>query len=131
MAFVNKARKHIKLPPLPIRHDEHPSSVASVNNVSSSNAMYSSQPAQPIMAAPALPVAAVLGMSTYPVASVCPTNDSSILGGGDSDISRDSNDSVSMHIPFFLPHLVWKCAIESHDPSPVPAIAMYQLILSS
>jgi hypothetical protein len=72
-----------------------------------------------------------LDMSAYPVASVCSTNKSLILGGGDSNLSWDSNDLVSMHIPFFLPHLVWKCAIESRNPSPVLAIAMYQLILSS
>jgi hypothetical protein len=129
MAFVNEARKRIKLPPLPIPRDEHSSSIAAVNNMpSSSNFMYSAQPAQPTMAPPALPVAAVLGMSAYPIVSVCPPNDLSILGGGDSDLSRDSNDSVSTRIPFCLPHLVWECTIDSHDPSSISRIPIEALI---
>lgn len=55
-------------------------------------------------------------MSSYPVAAMYPPNESSILGGGDSDLSHNSNDSVSTHIPFFKPHLVWECAADSlHD----------------
>jgi hypothetical protein len=115
MATMNEAHKRAKLPPLPIPRDEHALSVNMVN-ISGSH-MYNSAPPQPSTAPPALPVAAVLGMSTYPIASVCPPNDSSILGGGDSDLSCDSNDLVSTHVPFFLPHLVWDCAVKSLDPS--------------
>jgi hypothetical protein len=64
-----------------------------------------------------LPVAAVLGMSPYPMAAVCLPNESSILGGGDSDLSRDSNDLVSNNVPFVLPHLLWHCAVDSLDPT--------------
>jgi hypothetical protein len=39
MAFMNEARKHIKLPPLPVPCYKHPLSVASVNNMSFSNVM--------------------------------------------------------------------------------------------
>ena len=57
MASVNEARKCIKLAPLPISCDEHSSTIASV----------SSQPTQLMMAPPALPIMAVLGMSAYPL----------------------------------------------------------------
>jgi hypothetical protein len=129
MVFVNEARKHIKLPALPIPHDEQSSSVASVANMSSSsNAFFSSAPAQPMAPPGSLPIAAMMGMSAYPVASVCPPNRSSILGGRDGNLSCDSNDSVSTHIPFFLPHLMWNCAIESRDPSCISRIPVATLI---
>lgn len=120
MASINEARKHIKLP---VPHDEHPASVASIANMP-----LSSQPVQPLMAPPALPIAAVLGMSSYPITSVGPPNDLSILDGGDSDLSHDSNDSVSSCIPYFLPHLVWKCAIESCNLSSITCIPVEALI---
>jgi hypothetical protein len=126
MATVNEACKCVKLPSLPIPHDEHALSVNTIN-VSGSH-MYNSAPPQPSTAPPSLPVAAVLGMSTYPIASVCPPNDSSILGGGDSDLSHDSNDSVSTRVLFFLPHLVWDCAIESLDPSCLSRVPVSALI---
>jgi hypothetical protein len=129
MVSVNEARKCIKLPALPIPRDEQLSSVASVANMSSSSStFFSPAPAQPMAAPGTMPVAAMMGMSAYPVASVCPPNKSSILGGSDGDLSHDSNDSVSNRIPFFLPHLVWNCAIESHDPSCISRIPIAALI---
>lgn len=112
MITVNDACKHIKLPPLPVPHNELTTSVGAVNMTSASNT-YNSAPPQSSAAPPALPVAVVLGMSTYPIASVYPPNESLILGGGNSDLSHNSNDSVSTHIPFLSPHLVWKCAVDS------------------
>ncbi|KAF8226275.1 hypothetical protein L208DRAFT_1302571, partial [Tricholoma matsutake] len=56
-------------------------------------------------------------MSTYPVASIYPPNESLILSGGDSDLSHDSNNLVSLHVPFLSPYLVWKCAVDSHNVS--------------
>lgn len=95
--------------------------------MASSNNVYNATP-QSTAAPPALPVASVLGMSSYLVASIYPLNKSSILGGGDSDLSRDSNDSVSSHIPFFILHLIWECAVESHDPSTLSWFQLSTLI---
>ena len=129
MSSVNEARKCIKLPPLLIPCKEQSSSIASINNMSTSSSMlYSLTPAQLMMPPPPLPIAAMMGMSAYPVALVCPPNKSSILGGGNSDLSHDSNHSVSTCIPFFLPHLVWKCMIESHDASCISRVPVTTLI---
>jgi hypothetical protein len=102
--------------------------VGAVLNMSSSNNNYTSTPVQPSTAAPPLPIAAVLGMLSYPIASIYPPNESSILGGDDSDLSRDYNNSVSTHVPFFLPHLLWECAVDSHDPSCLSCIPVSALI---
>jgi hypothetical protein len=66
MAMVNEARKWIKLPNLPVPRDEVAMPVGAVSNMPSSNNSYMSAPAQPSTAAPPLPIAAVLGMSSYP-----------------------------------------------------------------
>jgi hypothetical protein len=128
MAMVNEVRKQIKLPNLPVPRDELALPIGAVSNMPSLNNSYTSAPAQPSTAPPPLPIAAVLGMSSYPIASIYPPNKSSVLGGGDSDLSRDSNDSVSTHVPFFLPHLVWECAVDSHDPSCLSRIPVSALI---
>ncbi|KAF8231833.1 hypothetical protein L208DRAFT_1275149 [Tricholoma matsutake] len=113
MMTVNDACKHIKLPALPVPRDEQTTTVNTVNMGSTSNA-YNSAPPQPNTVPPALPVAAVLGIS--------------ILGGGDSDLSCDSNDSVSTHVPFLSPHLVWECAVDSRDVSVPSRIDVSALI---
>lgn len=113
MSSVNEACKCIKLPALLIPADQTSISIAAVSNSSLS---YSTAP-QPSVTPPPLPITTVLGMSPYPMAAVCLPNKSSILGGSDSDLSQDSNDSVSNNIPFILPHLFWHCAIDSLDPT--------------
>jgi hypothetical protein len=80
MATVNKAQKCIKLPSLPIPRDEFTMPISAVSNMTST-------PTQPLIAPPPLPIAAVLGMLSYPIMSVYPPNESSVLGGGDSDLS--------------------------------------------
>jgi hypothetical protein len=35
---------------------------------------------------------------------------------------------VSTHVPFFLPHLLWECAVDSHDPSCLSRIPVSALI---
>jgi hypothetical protein len=67
-------------------------------------------------------------MSTYPFTSVYLANESSVLTAGDSDLSHDSNDSVRTRIPFLLPHLVWECAIDSHDVSSLSHVPISALI---
>lgn len=109
MATINEGHRRIKLPTLPIPSDESSIAVAAISNSSFS---YSNAP-QPSQCPPPLPIAAVLGMSPYLMASVCPPNECSILGGGDSDLSRDSNDLVSNSVPFVLPHLLWHCSADS------------------
>jgi hypothetical protein len=119
MMSVNDARKRIKLPALPVPREEMTTSMGAVSN---------HFPVQPTTAPPPLPVASVLGMSSYPITSIYPPNNSSILAAGDSDLSQDSNDSVRTHVPFLLPHLIWKCAIESHDVSSLSRIPVSALI---
>jgi hypothetical protein len=84
MSTVNDARKRIKLPSLPVPRDKVVTSINAISNAAP----------QPSSAPPPLPVASVLGMSTYPFTSVYLANESSVLTAGDSDLSRDSNDSV-------------------------------------
>jgi hypothetical protein len=119
MTTVNDARKRIKLPALPIPREELVTTVGAVTN---------KFPTQPTSAPPPLPVASVLGMLSYPITSIYPPNDSSVLAAGDSDLSRDSNNSVRAHVPFLLPHLVWDCAIDSHDTSSLSRIHVSALI---
>jgi hypothetical protein len=79
MAIINKARKRIKLPSLPVPRDKFAMPVSTVSNMTST-------PAQPLTAPPPLPIATVLGMLSYPIMSIYPPNESSVLGGGDSDL---------------------------------------------
>ena len=73
-------------------------------------------PLHPVTAPPILPMAAVMGMMAYPVASVsAPMNEHDVLMGSDGDLSCNSNNSVSNAILFCIPHLVWHCAID--DPA--------------
>ena len=104
MATVNKACKCIKLPTLPIPQDKMTMYMNAMSNLSSSSNIYAPAPAQPSVAPPALPITTMHGMSAYPIASVCLPNKSSILDGGESNLSHDSNVLVSTHVPFFLPH---------------------------
>lgn len=79
-------------------------------------------PAASTSAAAAAPVAAIMGSMSYNSSAVMPPiNDSSILGDGGSDSSRDLDDSVSHHTivtppptraPFVSSHLVWRCALD-------------------
>jgi hypothetical protein len=119
MVTVNDARKRIKLPALPVPREEMGMSINSISG---------SFPPQPSTVPPPLPVASVLGMSSYPITSVYPPNDNSVLAAGDSDLSCDSNDSVRTHIPFILPHLLWECAVDSHDPSSLSRVPVSALI---
>jgi len=123
IASINEVRKQIKLLPLPVPQEEHASSIAAIANMATS-----SQQMHTNTHLPMLPTAAMLRMSAYPVVAVCPPNESSILSGGDSNLSCNSNSLVSKHIPFFLPHLIWNCAIESHDPSSISCIPVEALI---
>jgi hypothetical protein len=118
MLTVNDARKRIKLPSLPVPRDEGVTTVNTISNTAP----------QPSTAPPPLPVASVLGISTYPFTSVYPPNESSVLTAGDSNLSCDFNDLVRTHIPFVLPHLVWECAIDSHDVSSLSCIPVSALI---
>jgi hypothetical protein len=80
MNAVNHARQCLGLAALPIPNDEPSNPVASI--------VLLMAPA-PTTAPPPLPVAAVLGMTTYPVASIGqPTNEHSILFGNNGDLSR-------------------------------------------
>jgi hypothetical protein len=115
MATINEAQKHIKLPSLPIPRDEFAMPISAVSNMTFT-------PTQPLTAPLPLPIAAVLGMLSYPIMSIYPPNESLVLDGGDSDLSQDSNDLVSMPISFFLPHLIWECAVDSHDPSSLSCV---------
>ena len=99
-------------PPYPIPSDESSVFIAAISNT---NFSYSNTP-QPSQCPPPLPVTAILGMSPYLMASICPPNESSILGGGDSDLLWDSTDSVSTNVPFVFPHLPWLCSIDSLAP---------------
>ncbi|KAF8234091.1 hypothetical protein L208DRAFT_1128180, partial [Tricholoma matsutake] len=85
MPTVNEACKWIKLPAFPIPRAEQGTTVGAV---SLSNNVYNTMLPQPNTIPPALPI-----MS-------------------DSDLSHDSNDLVSMHIPFFKPHLLWECTVD-------------------
>jgi hypothetical protein len=95
--------------------------VGAVSNITST-------PIQPLTASSPLPIAAVLEMSSHPIVSIYPSNESSVLDEGDSDLSQDSNDLVSTPIPFFLPYLVWECAVDSHDPSSLSCVSVSALI---
>jgi len=57
------------------------------------------------------------GSGILPIAAIMPpTNDSAVLEGDSSDLSKDSDDSVSTHsVPFSIPHYRWKCAIDGAD----------------
>jgi hypothetical protein len=54
------------------------------------------------------------GLGNLPVATIMPpTNDHAILEGDSSDLSKDSDDSVSDHsVPLSIPHYFWKCAVD-------------------
>ena len=54
------------------------------------------------------------GLGNLPVAAIMPpTNDHAILEGDSSDLSKDSDDSVSDHsVPLSIPHYCWKCAVD-------------------
>jgi hypothetical protein len=121
MTMVNDAHKRIKLPALPVPREEVVTTVGAVSNIAGF-------PPQPAGAPPPLPIASVLGMSSYPITSVYPPNDSSVLAASDSDLSRDSNDSVRTHVPFLLPHLLWECAVDSHNISSLSHVPVSALI---
>lgn len=107
MNTVNVARTRLGLVPLPVPSDKISLPVASISTMI---------PPAPSTILPVLPVAAVMGMTAYPVASIGhPNNTHNMLMDGVRDLSRDSNDSVSNYVPFCVPHLVWHCAID--DPS--------------
>jgi hypothetical protein len=67
------------------------------------------------------PVASVAessrGSGILPIAVIMPpTNDNAVLEGDSSDLSKDSDDSVSGHsVPFSIPHYRWKCAVDGTD----------------
>jgi hypothetical protein len=106
---------------LPIPRDEVITTVGAVSNIGNFAP-------QPSTAPPPLPVASILGMSAYPITSIYLPNNTSVLAAGDSNLSRDSNDLVRMHVPFLLPHLVWECAVDSHDVSSLSRVSISALI---
>ena len=67
------------------------------------------------------PVASVAdsshGSGILPIVAIMPpTNDSVVLEGNSSDLSKDSHDSVSARsVPFLIPHYHWRCAIDGAD----------------
>jgi len=67
------------------------------------------------------PVASVAessrGSGILPITAIMPpTNDNAVLEGDSSDLSKDSDDSVSGHsVPFSIPHYRWKCAVDGAD----------------
>jgi len=67
------------------------------------------------------PVASVTdsshGSGILPIVAIMPpTNDSVVLEGNSSDLSKDSHDSVSARsVPFSIPHYHWRCAIDGAD----------------
>jgi hypothetical protein len=67
------------------------------------------------------PVASVTdssrGSGILPIMTIMPpTNDSAVLEGNSSDLSKDSDDSMSAHsVPFSIPHYHWRCAINGVD----------------
>jgi hypothetical protein len=73
-------------------------------------------PVEPVVAIPA------------PVAAIMPPNASSVLGGEEADLSKDSNDSISTvpDIPFSLPHMQWPCALD--DPGSIDCLVLTGLI---
>jgi len=47
-------------------------------------------------------------------AIMLPTNDSAVLEGDSSDLSKDLDDSVSPRsVPFSFPHYCWRCAVDN------------------
>jgi hypothetical protein len=108
MMTVNNACKCIKLLALPVPRDEVVTTVGAISNMMN-------LPPQPTTAPPPLPIASVLGMLSYPITAIYPPNNSLVLVAGNSDLSQDSNDSVRAHVSFLLPHLLWECAVDSHD----------------
>jgi len=43
-----------------------------------------------------------------------PMNDSAVLKGDNSDLSKDSDDSMSMcSVPLSILHYCWKCAVDN------------------
>jgi hypothetical protein len=54
------------------------------------------------------------GSGNLPVATIMPLmNDSAVLEGDSSDLSKDSDDSMSTClVPLLVPHYHWKCAID-------------------
>lgn len=102
MPTINNAHQHLGLTALPIPNDELPLSVASVASFT---------PPPPNMPPPPLLIAAVMGMTAYPITSVShPTNEYNILMGDSGDLPCKSNDLASNHVPFCILHLVWHCA---------------------
>jgi hypothetical protein len=67
------------------------------------------------------PVASVAdsshGSGILPITAIMPpTNDSAVLEGNSSDLSKDSDDSMSAHsVPFSIPHYHWRCVINGMD----------------
>jgi len=54
------------------------------------------------------------GSGNLPVAVIMPPmNESAVLEGDSSDLSKDSDDSVSpCSVPLSMPHYRWKCAVD-------------------
>jgi len=57
------------------------------------------------------------GSGILPIAAIMPpTNNSAVLEGDSSDLSKDSDDSMSdCSVPFSIPHYCWRCAIDGVD----------------
>ncbi len=84
----------------------------------------------PVQATPQAPVAAVqvLGTTAWPIAAAVPINNSSVLDAdnadgtvADANLSIDSEavSKVPPPVPFAVPHLLWQCAVDSHDSAAV------------
>jgi hypothetical protein len=57
------------------------------------------------------------GSGNLPVAAIMPLiNDSAVLEGDSSDLSKDSDESMSTHlVPLSGPHYHWKCAVDDRN----------------
>jgi hypothetical protein len=108
----------VKLLRLPVSRDEMFTAVSAISNIAP----------QPLTTPLPLPVASVLGMSSYPITSIYLPNESLVLAVSDSNLLRDSNNSVQTHVPFLLPHLLWECVVDSHDASSLSHIPITALI---